>query len=121
MSSLREEVVVEYDCFWDGRYGLATAFVDGNEVGVLLFEDREEGISVNSIHVEEEFRRQGIATGMAKRAFEETAPQVRSLDGELPEVFVNLITDNGRRLALSNLLSETVPELEVEIKDTTGA
>jgi predicted GNAT family acetyltransferase len=121
LSSLREEVVVEYDCFWDGRYGLATAFADGKEIGVLLFEDRSEGISVNSIHVEHDFRRQGIATGMAKRAFEETAPQVRSSDGSLPNVFANLTTGDGRSLAVSGLLSETVPELEVEIKDATGA
>lgn len=121
MSALRERSVA-YDCFWDGRYGLATAFINGQEVGVLLFEERDGEISVNSIHVEEEFRRMGIATGMAKKAFEEASPQVkRSNGGELPSIFASLLTDYGKSLAISETLSQAVPELEVELRDTASS
>jgi predicted GNAT family acetyltransferase len=122
LSSLQEKVVVEYDCFWDGRYGLATAFVDGNEIGVLLFEDRDGEISINSIHVEADYRRQGIATGMAKAAFDEASPQVkRSNGGELPSIFASLLTDSGKSIAVSETLSEAIPELKVELRDSTSS
>ena len=101
---------------------MAVAQVDDKEIGILLFEDREDGISINSIHVEEDYRRQGIATGMAKVAFDEASPQVkRSNGGSLPSIFANLLTDNGRAIALSKTLSEAVPELEVELRDTASS
>lgn len=121
MSQLREKVVVEYDSFWDGRYGLTVALVDGKEVGVLLFEDRDDEISINSIHVETDYRRQGIATGMAKAAFTEAAPEVRDRKGNLPSIFAGLLTDYGKALATSDTLSKAVPELEVELRDTASS
>jgi predicted GNAT family acetyltransferase len=75
---------------WNGTSGLVVAFDGLKEVGMLTFAKGSFGLVVNFVHVRDEYRRQGIATTMAKRAVEVMGTT---------EATVPMITGDGQALA----------------------